>query len=345
MMRKTIVRLILLCAGAILTVCFGACKHASPQRELPPVEVDVLVVDSVFGGLTRTYVGEVEENLSVALSFPTGGRVERVCVHEGDFVRAGQLVAVVNKSNAQNAYNSAKASLQQAEDAYQRLKKVYDQGSLAEVKWVEMQTTLEKARSLEQIAKKQLEDCSLTAPISGIVGTCNAKVGGSLLPGEPAVTLLDMGQVSVTFSVPESEISSVTLGKEAYVYVPALDNRLLTGKITDRSMTASRVSHSYDVKIAFPNKDKALLPGMVCKVLLDQPANTGFVVPAKCVQTRPEGLSVWVVKNGKAQHCPITSSEFVANGVLVSSGLAPGDTVITTGIQKLYTNAIVTLSK
>ena len=84
---------------------------------------------------------------------------------------------------------------------------------------------------------------------------------------------------------------------------------------------------------------------MVCKVTLDQPGTAGFIVPAKCVQTRPEGLSVWVVKNGKAQHRIITSSEFVANGVLVSSGLNPGDTVITTGIQKLYTNAIVTLSK
>ena len=344
-MKTVLKQSLLLCLSIVLVFAHSSCKHKAPVQETVPISVDVMVVDSVFGGLTRTYVGEVEENLSVALSFPAGGRVERVCVHEGDFVHAGQLVAVVNSANAQNAYNSAKASLQQAEDAYQRLKKVYDQGSLAEVKWVEMQTTLEKARSLEQIAKKQLDECRLTAPVSGVVGTCNAKVGGSLLPGEPAVTLLDMGQVYVNFSVPESEISSVTVGKEAYVYVPALDNRLLTGKITDRSMTASKVSHSYDVKIAFPNKDKSLLPGMVCKVLLDQPANTGFIVPAKCVQTRPEGLSVWVVKNGKAQHHVITSTEFVANGVLVSSGLAPGDTVITDGMQKLYTNAIVTFSK
>ena len=148
----------------------------------------------------------------------------------------------------------------------------------------------------------------------------------------------------MTFSVPESEINSVKLGEDAYVYVPALDNRMMTGRITDRSVTSSRVSHSYQVKIAFPNADRSLLPGMVCKVMLEQPDDQGFVIPAKCVQTRPEGLSVWVMENGRAQHRIITSSEFVANGVLVSSGLHPGDTVITAGMDKLYLNAELRLN-
>ena len=332
-------RCVTILTAATLILAVTACKKAAPPQERAAIPVQVMVVDTVSGGMTRTYVGEVEENLSVAVSFPIGGRVERVYVHEGDHVREGQTLVVINNANAQNAYNSAKATLDQAEDAYKRLKKVYDQGSLAEVKWVEMQTELEKARSMEQIARKQLEDCTLKAPISGVVSTCNAKAGGSLLPGEPAVTVLDMGRISVTFSVPESEISSVEVGKEAFVYVPALDNRMLTGRITERGVSASRVSHSYQVKVAFPNADKSLLPGMVCKVLLEQPENQGFVIPAKCVQTRPEGLSVWVVENGKAQHRLITSSEFVANGVMVTSGLHPGDTIITAGMNKLYVNA------
>lgn len=323
----------------MLLLAVTACKKTAPPHERAAIPVKVMVVDTVAGSMTRTYVGEVEESLSVSASFPMGGRVERMYVHEGDRVRAGQILATVNSSTAQNAYNSAKASLEQAEDAYKRLKKVYDQGSLAEVKWVEMETNLERARSMEQIAKKQLEDCTLRAPVTGVVGTCNAKVGASLLPGEPAVTILDMGSVSVTFSVPESEINTVNIGDKASVSVAALNNRILTGRITDRSVNASRVSHSYEVKIAFPNPDRSLLPGMVCKVQLEQPDDQGFVIPAKCVQTRPEGLSVWVIKNGRAQHRLVTSSAFMANGVLISTGLHPGDTVIIEGMDKLYTNA------
>lgn len=328
--------------GAAALSCvllLGACKHKETAMQREPVRVELMAIDSANGGLTRTFVGEIEARESVVLSFPTGGKVEQVLVREGDNVRAGQKLVTVNKSTAQQAYNSAKAQLDQAEDAYKRLKKVYEQGSLAEVKWVEMLTALEKARSLEQIAKKQLADCALIAPSSGVIGECNAKAGGSLIPGEPAVTILDINRVTVTFSVPESEIASIREGQEVTVCVPALNNLELSGKITERSMSASRVSHSYDVKVDLPNADKKLLPGMVCKAYLQVPDSHGIVVPAKCVQTRPDGQCVWVVRNGKAERRNVTASEFVANGVLITAGLHPGDSVVTAGMEKLYGGA------
>ena len=177
----------------------SSCKRKVELCEIQPVEVKVQVIDTLEQGYVTTYVGEVEENLSVALNFPTGGTVQKLTVREGDRVREGQLLATVDNSTAQNAYNAAKASLQQAEDAYKRLKKVYEQGSVAEVKWVEMETNLEKARSMEQIARKQLDDCTLYAPFSGVVGRCNAEAGSNVLPHETVLTLLDIKQVFVTF--------------------------------------------------------------------------------------------------------------------------------------------------
>ncbi len=332
--------ILVVAAGLVLSV---SCHRKEAAVELSPVEVAVTVIDTTASGLTRTYVGEVEPEESIGLSFATGGKVEQVLVRPGDRVVAGQKLVTVSKSTAQSAYNSAKATLDQAEDAYNRIKQVHDKGSMAEVKWVEMLTTLEKARSMEQIARKQLEDCALTAPSAGVIGECRATAGGSLLPGESAVTLLNIRSVTVNISVPESEIASVPEGKEVQITVPALNNLHLTGRISERGMTASRVSHSYTVKIELPNPDQQLLPGMVCKVSMDEADSRGIVIPAKCVQTRPEGLSVWVVENGRAQHRLLTATQFVANGVLVSEGLHPGDTVITAGTQKLYTNAEVTV--
>jgi len=319
-----------------------SCKHRVIEQERAPVMVSVTAIDSTGGGLSRTYVGEVEAKESLSLSFATGGKVEQVLVRPGDRVSAGQKLVTVSKQTAQNAYNSAKASLDQAEDAYARLKKVHDQGSLAEVKWVEMLTTLEQARALEQIARKQLEDCALIAPSSGVVGECRARAGSSLLPGESAVTLLDIHSVTVNFSVPESEIASVTEGTEVQVIVPALDHQRLTGKISERGMSASRISHSYTVKVELPNTERRLLPGMVCKVNLDEPDSRGIVIPAKCVQTRPDGQSVWIIQNGRAELRAVQADEFVANGVLITDGLQCGDTLVTAGMEKLYRNAIVT---
>ena len=330
--------------GGVMLLLLSSCRHAEKAEKSDPVKVSIITIDTVRSGLVRTYVGEVEEKMSLSLSFPVGGKVEKVRVHEGDFVREGQLLVTVNTATARNAYNSAKAQLDQAEDAYRRLKMVYDQGSLAEVKWVEMLTVLEKARSMEQIAKKQLDDCELYAPASGVIGRCNAQVGVGLLPGEPAVTLLDVSEVTVTFSVPEDEISSMPIGRETNIIIPALNDMLIKGKITEKSITSNPVTHSYKVKIALPNANKKLLPGMVCKVVVDHPNQDGFVIPAGCVQTRPEGLCVWVVNKGKPERRLIQTASYVANGVLVIDGLHQDDTVIVEGQQKLFTGAEITFN-
>ena len=334
----------LLFIGSVMLLSLSSCRHGENADKSDPIKVKVITIDTVRSGLLRTYVGEIEEKLSLSLSFATGGKVEKVMVHEGDYVREGQLLVTVNTATARNAYNSAKAQLEQAEDAYRRLKIVYDQGSLAEVKWVEMLTNLEKARSMEQIAKKQLSDCELYAPASGVIGKCNARVGVGLLPGEPAVTLLDVSEVSVTFAVPENEISSLLIGRETDIIIPALNDMVLQGQVSEKSITSNPVAHSYQVKIALPNSNRKLLPGMVCKVVVDQPNEDGFVIPANCVQTRPEGLCIWVVKNGKPERRIIEATEYVVNGVLVLEGLHQDDTVIVEGQQKLFTGAEITIN-
>lgn len=343
-MKKTLFTAFILIL-TVVSATFSGCHSKNPDTPPAPIKVRVMLADSANSSVDKTYIGEVEEGLSISLSFPSGGKVEKVYVHEGDRVRTGQLLATVNTENAENAYLAAKASLEQAEDAYNRLKKVYDQGSLPEVKFVEIKTALEKARSLEKIAKKQLQECSLRSPINGVVGRCNAKAGAALLPEEPALTVLDVDNVSVSFSVPEGEISAVSVGDEASVVVSALDNRRLQGRVSERSMSASPISHSYKVKIHFPNRDNDLLPGMVCKVHLTQSGSRKIVIPAKCVQTRPEGLSVWVFEDGMAVRRAITSSGFSSSGVIVDDGLDSDDTIIISGYQKLYTNARCEIDK
>lgn len=322
----------------------SACRQKVELPDQEPIKVSVAVIDSVAGGMTRTYVGEVQEDVSVSLSFPTGGKITSVFVKDGDRVTAGQLLATIDNSNAQNAYKSAAATLKQAEDGYKRLKQVYEQGSLPEVKWVEMLTDLEKARSMEQLAKKQVEECSMHAPVSGIVNKCNLNAGARLLPGEPAMTILDMKSVSVVFSVPESDIATIAIGSQALLTVPALKDKAIPCTVTDKGIVSNRISHSYQVKIKLANADGSLMPGMVCKVSLAGDRSGGIVVPAKAVQTRPDGTSVWVVRNGHAEIRYIQSAGFTAGGVAVAGGLTYGDSVITSGYQKLFTNAPVSVS-
>ncbi len=336
--------LILLFLAVILLM--PACqKRENYSAYRKPVPVGVMVAASSQAEPSLTYIGKVSEGASLSLRFPLGGKVTGVYVHTGSRVREGELLAKVDDTQQRNAYNSAKATLEQAEDGYRRLKKVYDEGALAEVKWVEIQTQLQKAKSTFSAAEQQLRDCSLHAPQSGVIEQCDLHTGQQLLPSQSALKLINTEGVEVVFSVPEREIQTLHTGDKAEVVISALNDKIVEGKVGEKSMTGNLLTHSYEAKIALPNKGGELLPGMMCKVRLLKNRHTGFVIPASCVQTRQQGKAVWVIKDGKATRKDVKTAIYVDGGVLVTSGIEEGDTIVTTGMQKLWQGAETILSE
>ena len=334
-------RLILL--TGIITLLFSCGrKDKEPSGWEDSILVETLAVGNGEMPTVRNYVGDIGSEQEVSLSFPLGGTLTKVAVKNGDHVAKGQLLAEVDATAATSMHATALAALRQAEDAYHRLEAVHREGGLSEVKWVEMETNLEKARQTEVSARKHMEDCSLRAPFSGVVSCGSPLVGQEMRPGEPFARLLDMRRLRVQFSVPEQEISLINIGDEATAEIPSMGNEQLTLRISDKSLSANPLGHTYKVYASIISGNvKNLLPDMVAKVHMKLNVLGGIVVPSGCVQTMPEGTVVWVVKNGKAEHRWIEVGDFVRNGVLVKTGLGAGDTVVIAGQQKLYTGAKV----
>ena len=103
----------------VLSGCSGSQKEGRDSKEIP---VEIVKVAKTVPADTRNYVGTVEEVVSSSISFQVMGNVERVLVGEGQKVREGQLLAVLDKATLENAYNASAASLRQAEDAYARMR-------------------------------------------------------------------------------------------------------------------------------------------------------------------------------------------------------------------------------
>ena len=136
--------------------------------------------------------------------------------------------------------------------------------------------------------------------------------------------------------MPEKEIGRVAVGQTVTFTVSALGDSLFTGKVVNRGVTASAVSHSYGVKALTTNGGRRLLPGMVCKVRL-QHDEGGYVivVPQQSVQVDGRDRFVWTVKNGAAHKQSVTTGDILNEGVVVESGLTTGDLVITEGQNKV----------
>lgn len=325
--------LLALSAAAAVSGCSSG-KDKDMTRE--PVPVRVIEIKEQAGTGGSSYVGTVEAAKTAVLSCSYAGTLRDLRVSEGDAVRKGDTIAVIESQNVISAKQMADAVLAQAEDGYRRLSQVHESGSVADVKMVEVRTQLDRARASAQAARKALDDCTVKAPFDGVIGEVFAEQGVEMNAIEPLVRLMDISSVEISFSVPEKEIGAIDPGDRFSVDVPAMGGTAFLATVKSKGISASRLSHSYECTLSPSMPVKGLMPGMVCKVYGRTQNGSSIVIPASVVRTDGTGRYVWTVTpENTVEKRYITAGGFSGKGIVVDSGLEEGDKVITEGTQKV----------
>jgi RND family efflux transporter MFP subunit len=322
---------------AVLLVC--SCGNKKESGAKAPMRVKTHLVSPAFADDAQTYVGIVEEHEGTAVSFTGMGVVKRVLVNEGQTVGRGQLIAEMDDTQARNLLSGAEAAMNQANDALERYKMLHDAGSLPEVQWVDIQSKVAQAKSQLDVAKKNLADCRLTAPVSGIIGKKLVGAGETALPSQAVVTILDISSVKVKVSIPEAEISAINASTPSTIAVEAAQATVSGGRI-EKGVQADALTHTYDVRINVQNSDRKLLPGMVASVKFIAEGSqsiAGKTLPVTSVQKAADGsLFVWTVdKDSTAHRSKVNIGATNGNHVAIKDGIEMGQRVVTEGYQKL----------
>ena len=333
-MRRPIIFL----SGLSLVLLGAGCD--TPQ-ETPPeaIRVEVQKARPAEDRQDLAYSGTIEESESILHSFSIVGTITRVLVSEGTPVRKGQLLAEIDSTNVRNAYDLAQATLAQAEDAYKRLTPMHAGGSLPDIKYVEAETGLRQAKTAVAIARKSLDDCRLVATADGIVGKRSLDPGTVTVPNITSITIVKIAAVFARVSVPENEIARIRRGQTAEIRIGALGGREYSGSIEEVGVLADVLAHSYRIKIAVPNPNGDIRPGMVCTAILRFPGQVrGLVIPNASLMVDEAGRNfVYRVDAAgqKALRTYVTTGVLVRGGIEIVTGLGPDDLVVTAGQQKL----------
>lgn len=334
-MRKSVLLLL-----TVLFVCGCGKKQEPGSGQKAPTRVATEVLSAGAGMNGQSYVGIVEENEGTAVSFTSMGVVKRVLVREGQTVSRGQLIAEMDNTQARNMLTAAEAQMAQADDALKRYAMLHDNGSLPEVQWVEVQSKVAQAKSQLEVARKNLRDCRLVAPVSGIIGRKQVGAGETAMPSQAVVTILDVSRVKVRVAIPETEIGSISANTSSVIRVEAINSSFVGGRI-EKGVQADALTHTYDIRINVANSGRKLLPGMVANVQFSGVSSHAMGVlptlPVTAVQKKADGsLFVWTVdKNNAAHRTPVTIGETQGNRVSVTSGVGENERVVTEGYQKL----------
>jgi RND family efflux transporter MFP subunit len=330
-MKKSILMLL----GVML---ISSCTSKKEQTAKAPTRVETEVVSTAMNANGQTYVGIIEECEATAVSFTGMGVVKRMLVNEGQAVSKGQLIAVMDDTQARNLLSGAEAQMTQANDALERYKMLHDNGSLPEVQWVEIQSKVAQAKSQLEVAKKNLADCRLVAPVSGIVGKRLVGAGETAMPSQAVVSILDISTVKVKVAIPETEISGIGANTSSIIKVEAANGSFTGGRI-EKGVQADALTHTYDIRIHVANGQRKLLPGMVASVQfgnIEQPSK-GFSLPVTAVQRKADGsLFVWTVSGDSTAHrTTIHTGQTMGNRIAITDGISDGGRIVVEGYQKL----------
>ena len=306
-------------------------------------------VDSVIAATSAqelSYSGTVEASQTIPLNFQTTGIVKDVFVEAGDEVSKNQVLATLDDTDMQNLYATMLAKFNQAQDAYDRLKHVHDEGSLPEIKWVEMKTNLDQAKASLDLARNNLDKCKLTAPVIGTVGRRNIEPGQTAFSLVSApIELVRIEKVAVKIAVPENEINKIKKGEKATISVLAVDGTRFQGVVTNISPVAELMSRTYTVKISVDNPARTLKPGMVCDVRMELGQRTAtLIVPYQSVRKDSESNNyVFVVNPGhtSVKKQVVIIGKYNGTGIEITGGLTEGQLVVTGGIDKLSDNSLI----
>ena len=341
-MKNSLIPALLLAALAVS--CQGG--NTKTVTEKAPVRVKVFRAQMQPVQSNKTYVGQVESATDINISSPFSARIVSIKVKPGQKVKEGDILAELYSEHIETMFTSAQATVNQAQDAYDRLLKVKDNGSVSELKMVEVQTQLSKAQAALRSAAKSKEDCIIKAPMSGTVGEVKVKTGEDLAPMQQIFRLIDLERLEIAIDVPEMELSLYGKGSEALVCVPALGEEPIAARLTEKGVSSSVLGHSYKCKLSLSCCPEDLRPGMIAKVSFCREEQEAVVIPASAIRRDGQGTYLWLVDADlTVRKGRITTGDFSGSGVIVESGLQAGDMVVCEGMSKISTGMRVSITE
>jgi RND family efflux transporter MFP subunit len=305
--------------------------------------VEVAAVAPSTARLQLVLPGEVQGSRDATLAAALGGYVEDVRVREGQAVRRGQALVLVDASLHAAAAEQALAQAEQAEAEAGRVRRLGDLASASQLQAAE--TSARVAAAALDAAEVRHRRAVISAPFDGVVASVAVETGEVAGPGAPVARLVDLDPVEIELAASDRDVVALREGMEVSVTTQAQATPR-TGTVVHIGPAAETTSRSFPVHVTVDNPDGALLPGMVASVALERTAaEDAVVLPQDWLVTRREDRGVFVEEGGVARWRHLDLGAVVRDQVLVEGGLEPGDRVVFVGHRDLVDGDPILVSR
>lgn len=345
----------MLLGAAVMTGCSK--KTGFTYSEAEAAKQDI--VNSV------TATGTIEPVTSVDVGTQVSGVISKLYVDYNSVVKAGEVIAELDRTNLMSELSSAQASLKSAQSNleyqktnYERYKALYDKGLIsandfeqARLSYVQAQQQTQQQKENVKKAQTNLGYATITSPIDGVVLSKEVEEGQTVASSFNTPTLFkiarDLTDMRVIADVDEADIGDVKEGQRVTFTVDAFPDDTFEGQVTQVRQEATTESNvvTYEVVISAPNDDLKLKPGLTANVVIfTMEAKDVLAVPSKALRFTPREAmlnsdetitdtdakeKVWVKEGSNLKAVAVETG--MTNGTLtqITKGLKPGTHVLT----------------
>lgn len=300
-----------------------------------PVNVRAFVVAP--SGLTDriTVTGSILPNEQIDLQSEAPGKIVAIHFQEGMPVSRGQLLVKINDADlrAQLARAISHKELAAAKEARQR--QLRQKEAVSQAEYDIALSELTSAIADIDLIKAQIAKTEITAPFSGVIGLRQVSIGSYISPSTKIATLNSVNPAKLEFSVPEKYFAAVRRGSELTFTVQGVEGTH-TARVYAVEPKIDQSTRSLVVRALAPNAGGRLFPGAFAEIALPLKSyGDALLIPSEAVVPELDGKKVFIARSGKAEPQPIEVGIRTDRAVQVVKGLAPGDTIVTSGILQV----------
>ena len=354
----------LLAMSLVLSACTTRTAETAPNLAVP---VTVAKAEQKTVPINLTAIGTAEAYSTVSIKSQVNAILNEVHFKQGDFVKKGDLLFTLDARPFQSSLAQAQANL--ARDKAQeelnqvqatRYEKLYTAGVAPKEQYDQMRANADAQDALvhadeaaEESAKLQLQYCTIYSPVDGRTGALQVYPGNLVKENDVPVLVVinEISPIFVDFAVPEQYLGVVKKymsgGRLQIQSTPYGDTVPETGYLTFVDNNVDNTTGTIKLKGTFPNGDHRLWPGQFSTVSLRlAEEEKAIVVPSQAVQTGASGDFIFVVKSDDtAESRPVKVARQIDGESVISSGIVPGDTVVTDGQLRLIPGIKVQVKK
>jgi membrane fusion protein (multidrug efflux system) len=322
----------------------------------PPEAVTTIVAAEDQWPSTLTAIGTVAAVQGVTVSADLPGTVDRIGFDSGQWVHEGDVLAILDTRQEQAQLAAAESQRELARLNYERMQGLLNERVVSPAEFDRANADYRQGDARVGEIKAAIQRKTIHAPFSGLLGLRQVNLGQYLSAGTALVTLQSLNPIYVNFGVPQQAMTDVRAGRVVRVTAKdsADDIGELSGRVTALDSVVDASTRNIQAQATLANASGKLRPGMFVQAEVTLGAASRVIaLPASAISYAPYGNSVFVVgemKDPSGKPYRGVRQQFVKTGlargdqIAITSGLKPGDEVVTSGVFKLRNGAAVQIN-